>query len=133
MGWLGANLTNTRFQETALAGLTVAEVPRLKLKWAFGFPGDVAASAQPTIAGGRVFVGSQGGRVYSLSAATGCVYWWFDSPTTVRTAIVVARIDMESGSKSAAYFGDTGGTVYAVEAASGKLLWKTKVDVHRAG
>ena len=130
-GW-GVNLANTRFQDSASAGLTVEEVPRLKLKWAFGFPGDVVASAQPTIAGGRVFVGSQGGRVYSLSAATGCVYWWFDSPTTVRTAIVVARIDMESGSKSAAYFGDTGGTVYAVEAASGKLLWKTKIDVHPA-
>src|SRR5215472_8849248 len=115
MGWLGANLTNTRFQETALAGLTAVEVPRLKLKWAFGFPGDVAATAQPTIAGGRVFVGSQGGRVYSLSMATGCIFWWFDASAMVRTAITIARINTESGSKFAASFGDASGAVYALE------------------
>jgi polyvinyl alcohol dehydrogenase (cytochrome) len=130
-GW-GATLENTRFQDTSLAGITAEDVPRLKLKWAFGFAGDTGSFAQPTLAAGRVFVGSQGGRVYSLSAATGCVYWWFDAPAVVRTAIVLARIDAESGSKLVAYFGDTAGTVYAVEAATGKLLWKNKVDLHPA-
>ena len=66
-GW-GDNTSNTRFQDGAAAGFTAAEVPRLKVKWAFGFPGDLDANAQPTIVGGRVFVGSQGGKVYSLSA-----------------------------------------------------------------
>jgi polyvinyl alcohol dehydrogenase (cytochrome) len=131
VGW-GANLTNSRFQETVSAGLTAAEVPRLKLKWAFGFPGDVAAAAQPTIAAGRVFVGSQGGRVYSLSMATGCISWWFDASAMVRTAITIARIDTESGPKFAAYFGDASGAVYALEAASGKTLWKIKADLHPA-
>jgi polyvinyl alcohol dehydrogenase (cytochrome) len=130
-GW-GATLENTRFQDTALAGITAADVPRLKLKWVFGFPGDTGSTAQPTIAAGRVFVGSQGGRVYSLSAATGCVYWWFDTPALVRTAITLGQIDTESGSKLAAYFGDASGAVYAVEAATGKLLWKSKVDPHPA-
>src|SRR5262249_16471705 len=111
VGW-GANLANTRFQETVLAGLTAAEVPRLKLKWAFGFPGDVASTAQPTIAAGRVFVGSQGGRVYSLSTTTGCIFWWFDASAMVRTAITIARISMESGSQFGAYFGDASGAVY---------------------
>jgi len=130
-GW-GANLENTRFQDASLAGITAADVPRLKVKWAFGFPGDTGSTAQPTIAAERVFVGSQSGRVYSLSAAKGCVYWWFDAPAMVRTAIVLARVDAESGSKLVAYFGDTAGTVYAVEAATGKLLWKSKVDLHPA-
>ena len=58
-GW-GVNDNNTRFQEAAMAGLTAADVPRLKLKWAFGFPGDLQSKAQSTIAGGRVFVGSAG-------------------------------------------------------------------------
>src|SRR6185369_6034501 len=71
-GW-GVNTSNTRFQNAAMAGLGAAEVPRLKLKWAFGFPGDLQANAQATIAGGRVFVGSAGGKVYALNAATGCV------------------------------------------------------------
>ena len=37
-------------------GLTAEQVPRLHLKWAFGFPDATSAWAQPTIAGGRVFV-----------------------------------------------------------------------------
>jgi len=61
-GW-SVNTSNTRFQDAAAAGFTAAQVPRLKLKWAFGFPGDVAADAQPTVVGGRVFVGSQSGNV----------------------------------------------------------------------
>src|SRR5215471_17382212 len=66
-GW-GRDLSNSRFQPVAAAGLTAAEVPRLKLKWAFGFPAGVSANAQPTIASGRVFVGSDNGYVYSLDA-----------------------------------------------------------------
>ena len=75
-GW-GVNTSNTRLQDAATAGFTAAQVPRLKLKWAFGFPGDVSADAQSTIVGGRVFVGSQGGNVYALSATTGCIHWFF--------------------------------------------------------
>jgi polyvinyl alcohol dehydrogenase (cytochrome) len=130
-GW-GVNLTNSRFQDAPMANLTAAQVPRLKLKWAFGFPGDVNASAQPTIAAGRVFVGSQGGKVYSLSAATGCVHWWFEAEALVRTAVSIGRSAMPAGPSYAAFFGDTRGTVYAVAAATGKLLWKMKVDSHPA-
>jgi polyvinyl alcohol dehydrogenase (cytochrome) len=130
-GW-GVTLANTRFQEVSAAGLTGAEVPRLKLKWAFGFPGDSSASSQPAIAGGRVFMGSQGGKVYSLSADSGCVEWWFETPASVRSAVVIGRIETESGPSFAAFFGDASGVVYAVAAATGKLLWKTKVESHPA-
>jgi polyvinyl alcohol dehydrogenase (cytochrome) len=39
-GWNGWSPTpqNTHFQPGNLAGLTAAQVPSLKLKWAFGFP-----------------------------------------------------------------------------------------------
>src|SRR6185503_18956085 len=47
-GW-GDNTSNTRFQDAAGAGLAAADVGRLKVKWAFGFPGDLDANAQPTI------------------------------------------------------------------------------------
>lgn len=130
-GW-GANVANSRFQDASMAGLTAAQLPRLKLKWAFGFPGDVSASAQPMIAGGRVFVGSQGGKVYSLSAATGCVHWWFEAETIVRTAVSVGRVETQAGPQYAAFFGDNRGGVYAVAAATGKLLWKTRADLHPA-
>jgi polyvinyl alcohol dehydrogenase (cytochrome) len=126
-GW-GVTTSNTRFQEAAMAGLTSADVPRLKLKWAFGFPGDLQSNAQSTIAGGRVFVGSAGGVVYSLSAATGCVHWFFETGAPMRAAISVARIKTPSGMRYVALFGDGAANAYAVDAETGKLLWKTKVE-----
>ena len=70
----GIDLSNTRFQPRAMAGLGSADLPHLKLKWAFGFPGSSPAWSRPTVAGGRVFVGSQGGHVYALDAGSGCTY-----------------------------------------------------------
>lgn len=122
-GW-GQNTSNTRYQEGQAAGLTASSVPRLKLKWAFGFPGDLTSNAQATIAGGRVFVGSQSGTVYSLDAATGCIHWFFHASAAVRAAISVARID----ASYIAFLGDQAANVYAVNAATGRLLWRTRVD-----
>ena len=122
-GW-GQNTNNTRFQDSAGAGLTASDVPKLKLKWAFAFPGDLQSYAQSTIAGGRVFVGSWGGKVYSLSAATGCIHWFFDAGQGVRSAISIGRV----GTRDIAVFGDSQANLYALDAATGKLLWKTDVD-----
>jgi polyvinyl alcohol dehydrogenase (cytochrome) len=44
LGW-GADLSNTRFQPAEQAGLTRESVEKLKLKWAFGFPGGPVGSA----------------------------------------------------------------------------------------
>src|SRR5262245_50901379 len=41
-GW-GSTAANTRYQPADLGGLTGAEVPKLKLKWAFGLPDVLAA------------------------------------------------------------------------------------------
>jgi polyvinyl alcohol dehydrogenase (cytochrome) len=131
LGW-GNELANTRFQDAPAAGLTPDQVPRLKPKWAFGFPGDVNLNSQPSVAGGRVYVGSQGAKVYSLSAATGCIHWWFSTAAPVRSAVSVGRIETASGPRFAAFFGDASAVVYAVDASTGTLLWKTKVDDHLA-
>ena len=122
-GW-GQNTSNTRFQDAAGAGLTASDVPKLKLKWAFAFPGDLQSYAQSTIAGGRLFVGSWGGKVYSLNAATGCIHWFFDAGQGVRSAISVGRV----GNRDIAVFGDAQANLYALEAATGRLLWKTDID-----
>src|SRR5215471_19745075 len=53
------DLSNTRFQSSSNAGLTAADVPKLVLKWAFGFPSATSAYSHLTVAGGRVFIGSQ--------------------------------------------------------------------------
>ncbi|HTQ35942.1 MAG TPA: PQQ-binding-like beta-propeller repeat protein [Steroidobacteraceae bacterium] len=121
-GW-GADVQNTRFQSAASAGLTVEDVPRLKLKWAFALPNSTSAYAQPSLVFGRVYVGADTGYVYSLDAATGCVYWSFDAGHAVRTAMSIGRVKVRGSSGYAVFFGDRQANVYAVDAQTGRKLW----------
>jgi polyvinyl alcohol dehydrogenase (cytochrome) len=120
----GSNSNNTRFQDAAAARLTAADIPRLKLKWAFAFPGDLQSYSQATLAAGRLFVGSWGGKVYSLDASTGCVHWFFDAGAGVRSAITIAEI----GTRHVAFFGDMAANVFALDAVTGQQIWRVKVD-----
>jgi polyvinyl alcohol dehydrogenase (cytochrome) len=122
-GW-GQDLGNSRYQPRP--GIAAADVPKLKLKWAFGFPKDTSTQAQPTVVGGRVFVGSVGGSVYSLDASTGCIYWTYQANASIRNAITIAKV----GTRYIAYFGDVKATAHAVDADTGKLLWTVKLDDH---
>ena len=121
--------TSARFQPAAAAGLTVEQVPRLRRKWAFGFPDGSGVRGQPTVAGGRVFVGSDNGVVYALDARTGCVHWSFEAGEAVVTAISVGTVP-GSQDRYAAYFGDFQRNVYAVDAETGEWLWTMSVDDH---
>jgi polyvinyl alcohol dehydrogenase (cytochrome) len=127
-GW-SPTTANTRFQSLEQAGLTVADLPRLRLKWAFGFPDASSAWAQPTISGGRVFVGSQNGTVYALSASTGCIWWTFSAAGGVRTAIAIGAPDSPAG-RIALFFGDTAAQAYAIDADTGRQIWVRRVDDH---
>lgn len=120
-GW-GPGATNARFQTANEAGLNRNQVKRLRLKWAFGFPG--SSTAQPTVSGGRVLVGSTSGSVYSLDAQTGCVGWIFKASSGVRASVSVSA----DGRK--VYVADSGANVYALNAATGKKIWETHVDPH---
>jgi len=128
-GW-GVDSGNSRFQPAAAAGLSAAEVPNLKLKWAFGFPNGTSAFAQPAVAGGRVYVGSDNGFVYSLDAASGCAYWSFQAQAGVRTAVSVGSIGTTAAPRYAIYFGDLKGHVYSVDAETGALVWTKRGDSH---
>ena len=128
-GWSN-DLGNTRFQPAPQAGLTADQVPKLTLKWAFGFPNATTARALPTVAGGRVFVGSQSGIVYALDAKTGCTYWTFQAKGPVRTGIVIGARRGSAG-KWTAYFGDGRANAYALDAATGEQLWTRNLEEHR--
>src|SRR5207247_3712476 len=119
-GW-GANMSNTPFQPAPGAGLTAAQASRLKLKWAFGYPTGVSANGQPTIAAGRVFVGSDNGFVYSLDAATGCVYWSFENGAIIRGSVTIGPVTGQGSARYAVFFGDGRADVFAVDAQNGKL------------
>jgi polyvinyl alcohol dehydrogenase (cytochrome) len=117
-GW-GRDLDNSRYQPTP--GFAREDMKKLKLKWAFGYPG-IMTYGQPTIMGDRLFVSSMTGRVFSLSARTGCTLWSFDARAAVRTAVSIGALRLDSSTKLAAYFADEQGFVYAVDATSGQLL-----------
>ncbi len=121
---------NRRFQSAEAAGLNETTVPRLRFKWALGYPDATHAWALPAVAGGRVFVGSHNGTVYSLDAASGCIHWTFVAGGGVRTAI---SLSPRAGGRHAIYFGDSNATAYALDAETGEVLWRTRVDDHPLG
>ena len=127
-GWNGWSIDprNGRFQPDP--GLTPSDVPRLKVKWAFSYLG--GKYGQPTVVGGRLFLTSTSGAVYSIDARTGCLFWRFKQSTRSRTTVSVGPAPGVAPSGYAAYFGDMSSDVYAVDAATGILLWKTRVDPH---
>jgi polyvinyl alcohol dehydrogenase (cytochrome) len=118
-GW-GVDDQNTRFQPTKAAGLTAAQLPSLKVKWAFGFPETTTAYSQPTVVGGKVYTGSNDGTVYAIHEQTGCLYWRFQAKSMVRDAVLI------DGGR--AYFGDLESNFYALDADTGKLIWTKKLD-----
>lgn len=126
-GW-GSDISNSRFQSAQAAQITAAQVPDLKLKWAFGLEGAKQVFGEPVVVAGRVFFSDDTGAVYALNAATGCVYWTFHAEAGVRAAVSV-RISKPA---SIAYFGDLKANVYAVDADKGTLIWKARVDDHPA-
>ena len=124
----GAQASPTRdFEDQKSAGIAAADVPKLKLKWAFGFPG-VKIRVRPAVRGWgprirrsryrrRLFLGRRHGlRV-------------LDVPGGLRRAQRGHR-RIASGARYVAYFGDGKANVYAVDAATGQQIWKTHVDEH---
>jgi polyvinyl alcohol dehydrogenase (cytochrome) len=125
-GW-STSLTNSRFQDAASAGLKASDLSKLKVKWAFNLGAVTMARTQPTIVGGRVFIGTLTGAVYSLDAETGCTYWGFKA-NGVRSGVTVA----EANGTPAVFFADGGATVYALNASTGELIWKIRPVDHFA-
>jgi polyvinyl alcohol dehydrogenase (cytochrome) len=126
-GW-SPSTSNTRYQSADQASLTSSQVRHLKLKWAYGFSGDMTSFAAPTVVDGTIFMGSAGGMVQGINAATGCLYWVFEASGPVRSAIRAVR----NGSSYSLIFTDLNGGVYSLDAKTGKLLWKKRVDEHEA-
>jgi polyvinyl alcohol dehydrogenase (cytochrome) len=127
----GNGLAANRYQPANAGKLTAADLPRLKLKWAFGFAGVGAARTQPAVAGGRLFVASENGEVHALDPKTGCTFWTYKAQAGVRTAMSVAPYRSANGQRgNAVYFGDGRANVYAVDAQTGTQLWTTKIETH---
>jgi polyvinyl alcohol dehydrogenase (cytochrome) len=129
-GW-GNGVTNTRFQTRERGGLTAADLPRLELKWAFGFANVVTLRTQPAVAGGRLFVASENGQVHALDPRSGCTYWTYKARAGVATALSVSRYRAAAGpTRYAVYFADRKANAYAVDAENGHEIWVQNVERH---
>ncbi|WP_245315315.1 PQQ-binding-like beta-propeller repeat protein, partial [Bradyrhizobium neotropicale] len=128
-GW-GVDTSNSRFQPTEMAGLSAEQVPRMRLKWAYAFPGASLSFAAPTVVGGLLFIGGTDRKVRALDAKSGCTVWTFATDAAVRAAISFAPL--AGSDQFAIFFGDLKANAYAVNALTGALIWKVKVEEHPA-
>jgi polyvinyl alcohol dehydrogenase (cytochrome) len=128
-GW-GNDATNSRFAPKG--GLTAADLPKLKLKWAFGYEGATASRVQPALAGGKLFVGSDNAELRALDPRTGCTYWAFKAESGIRSGLTVGPYKSAGRAGFAVFFGDMKATAYAVDTITGQQIWKRKVDDHEA-
>ncbi len=87
----------------------------LTLRWKLATNGAVISS--PSVANGRVYVGSHDKNIYCLDSGTGSVIWNFSTGTRIKSspAIAYGRV----------YVGPDDGYVYCLDRDNGSLIWST--------
>jgi outer membrane protein assembly factor BamB len=84
-----------------------------KVAWSHSLP--PGSESSPLVHGLSVFLGDQGGTVYSFRTYDGHVNWTFGAAGSVKGGVAFSHDTI--------YFGDYGGEVHAVDAASGRAIW----------
>jgi outer membrane protein assembly factor BamB/subtilisin family serine protease len=103
------NPARTGLSRDSLAGETV------RPEWTADAGGDAVFSS-PVLAGGRVFINTDDGRLVALDATTGARLWAFTGSTGMRGAPAVADGLVFTG-------GGVDGGFHALDAATGQLRW----------
>lgn len=101
--------------DPAHSGVGQSGPTNLTLRWKFTTSGAVVSS--PSIANGRVYVGSHDKNLYCLNARTGSLIWKFSTNERIKSspAVVGGRV----------YVGPDDGYVYCLDAYNGSLIWST--------
>ena len=115
---LGPDENSSRFQPNP--GITAAEVPKLKVKWAFSMPG----GGQPVVVGDWLFITNRGGKFYALDAKTGCVHWAVEDASSRTTPMVIRSSISPSG--WATFIGVGKRVVRAFDAQNGREIWHSE-------
>ena len=84
-----------------------------KVAWSHSLP--AGSESSPLVHGLSVFLGDQGGTVYSFRTYDGHVNWTFHANGAVKGGVAFAHNTL--------YFGDYGAHVHAVNAANGRAIW----------
>jgi outer membrane protein assembly factor BamB len=113
-------------------------------RWTFYAEGAIRLA--PTVWSGKVYFGSDDGRVYALDAATGKLAWKFDAAPDDYRVIANGRLASQWPVRTAATIRDgilyfsaglfpaTGGVgLYALNAETGALLWKKQIPLPANG
>ncbi|HLZ73398.1 PQQ-binding-like beta-propeller repeat protein [Phenylobacterium sp.] len=120
---MGVNPNNDRFQRHP--GLTAADVPKLKVKWAFSMTG----GGQPAVVGDWLWVTNRSGKLYALDTRTGCVHWALGDVVSRTTPMIVKSPLAPSG--WATFIAQNDRKVRAFDAQTGKEIWRSpQLDEH---
>lgn len=106
----------TRNMTARQAGLTKAQMGKLQIAWAVGFPQTTSLGTGVTVIGDTAFVAAAG-KLFALDAAKGCARWV--TPIASRNTPTVADIQ----GKKALLLATPKGDVIAVDAATGEQIW----------
>jgi polyvinyl alcohol dehydrogenase (cytochrome) len=120
------DIENSRYQPNP--GLKAADVPKLKVKWAFSIAGH--GNAQPVVVGDWMWMLSRT-KMYALDPATGCVRYKVEGVSARNTPTVFKSTLSPSGWMM--IVGQGSRVVKAFDAANGKEIWASEqLESHRA-
>src|SRR5882757_8859265 len=115
---LGPDENSSRFQPNP--GITAADVPKLKVKWAFSMPG----GGQPVVVGDWLFITNRGCKFYAWDAKSGCVHWAIEDASSRTTPMVIRSSISPSG--WATFVGVGKRVVRAFDAQTGQEIWHSE-------
>src|SRR5262249_47257867 len=91
-GWSNSP-SNSRFQDGIAAGLDADRVHRLKLKWAFAYPGNIMAFSQATVVAGRVSLEALEAKSILSMHPRVVFIWTYTTNSGVRSAITIGPLN----------------------------------------
>ena len=73
-GW-GNGLDQKRFQSSSISNISLKNLSKLKLLWAYGFSSSNKVDAQPTVIGNVVYSSGGTNLIHAIDLLTGCKVW----------------------------------------------------------
>jgi polyvinyl alcohol dehydrogenase (cytochrome) len=120
---MGVDDASSRFQRHP--GLNPADVPKLKVKWAFSMTG----GGQPAVVGDWLWMTNRSGKFYALDAKTGCVHWVVNDLVSRTTPMIIKSPISPSGWLTVVSQSDR--IVRAFDAQTGAQIWKSaQIEAH---
>ncbi|MGA1823145.1 MAG: PQQ-binding-like beta-propeller repeat protein [bacterium] len=110
--------------DSRLSGLCDVQLPDdLHLLWSKKIGEEIKSS--PVIGHGRIYIGSDNGKVYALSLMKGETLWEFATGDMIEASPLLVGHTV--------FVGSLGGTFYALSANDGKLQWSIPIGSRIAG